>query len=65
MKRILLAVAVVALIMFAILLLLADVAYPMHIGEPSYYHVMRIYYLNAAGGCGIVAIVAATVAANF
>ena len=63
-SRIIPAVAVVATIVFALLLLVAVVAYPMHIGEPSYYHVARVDCLVAACTCGLVAL-AATAAAHF
>ena len=58
--KILPAIAVVALIVGALLLLVAIAAYPMHIGEPSYYHVARINCLVAASACLLVSIVAAT-----
>ena len=64
-SRIIPAIAVVAFVAFVLLLLAADVAYPMHIGEPSYYHVARIDCLVAASTCGLVAILAATAAAHF
>lgn len=52
-------VIIVAVITFAALLLVAVVAYPMHIGEPSYYHVARVDCLVAACICALVAIVLA------
>lgn len=58
-SRIIAAVAVVTAIAFAALLLVAVVAYPMHIGEPSYYHVARVDCLAAAAASGLAAIVSA------
>ena len=55
-SRIIPAIAVVTSIAFAVLLLVAVVAYPMHIGEPSYYHVARVDCLVAAFTCALVAI---------
>ena len=64
-SRIMSAVAVVAAIAFVTLLLVDVVAFPMHIGEPSYYHVARVDCLVAAFTCGIVAIASAiALAAN-
>ena len=63
MKKILPSIAVVTLIASALLLISAVVAYPMHIGEPSWYHVARVDCLVAASACALVSIVAATVAA--
>ena len=63
-SRIITAVAVVAAIVGALLLLVAVVAYPMHINEPSYYHVARVDCLVAATACWLAAIVSAFVSAN-
>ena len=52
-SRIITAVAVVALIGFFAMIACAMVAYPMHIGEPSYYHVARVNCLKAAIVCAI------------
>ena len=60
-SRIMSVVAVVASIAFAALLLVAVVAFPMHFGEPSYYHVARVDCLAAACTCALVAI-ASTIA---
>lgn len=65
MKRILSVIAMLALIMFALLLVVAVVAYPMHIGEPTYYHVARVDCLTAAAPCGLVAIVSTLVSVHF
>lgn len=54
LKTILSAVAVVAAVSFVLLLVVADIAYPMHIGEPSYYHVGRVNCLTAACTCAFV-----------
>ena len=62
-SRIIPSIAIVAAIAFMALLLVAVVAYPMHIGEPSYYHVCRVDCLVGACACGIVAIVSAIVSA--
>ena len=64
-SRIIAAVAVVALIMFAILLVYAVVAYPAHLGEPSYYHTARVECLVAACACGLAAITSAIAAVHF
>ena len=58
-SRIIPAVAVVTAIVCALLLLVAVVAYPMHIGEPSYYHAARVDCLAAACTCALVAIASA------
>lgn len=63
-SRIIPSIIIVAVIAFAALLLVAVVAYPMHIGEPSYYHTARVDCLLAACTCGIVAIVSAIVSAR-
>ena len=62
-SRILSAISVVALIAFVLLLFGAAAAYPMHIGEPSWYHACRVDCVMAAAICGLVSFVAATVAA--
>ena len=53
------AVAVVTAIVCVSLLLVAVVAYPMHFGEPSYYHVARVDCLVAACICALVSIASA------
>lgn len=63
-SRIMPVVAVVAAIAFVALLLVAVVAYPMHIGEPSYYHVARVDCLVAACACALVAIASAIASAR-
>ena len=60
-SRIISSLAVVAAIAFMALLLVSVVAFPMHIGEPSYYHVARVDCLAAACICALVAI-ASTIA---
>ena len=64
MKRILSIVSIAALIAFGCLLLVAMTAYPMHFGEPSYYHVARVDCLVAATTCGLAAIVSAITSAH-
>ena len=64
-SRIIAAFAVVALITFFALMVAADVAYPMHIGEPSYYHTARVDCLVGASACAIVSIVSAIASAHF
>ena len=64
-SRIITAVAVVTAIVCASLLFVAAVAYPMHIGEPSYYHVARVDCLVAATTCALAAIVSAITLAHF
>ena len=59
MKKFISAVAVVALIMFVALFIYADVAYPMHLDEPAYYHVARVDCLMAAVICAFVSFVSA------
>ena len=61
-SRIITAVAVVTLIVFASLLIIAMTAYPMHLGEPSWYHVARVDCLTAAVICGFVSFVSAMLA---
>ena len=63
-SRIIPAVAVVAAIACVSLLLAAVVAYPMHIGEPSYYHVARVDCLVAACTCALVSIASAIASAR-
>ena len=63
-SRIMSSIAVVAAIAVAALLLVAVVAYPMHIGEPSYYHVARVDCLAAACACALVAIASAIASAR-
>ena len=53
MKRILSIVSIAALIAFGCLLLVAMIAYPMHLGEPSWYHTARVDCLKAAIVCVI------------
>ena len=65
MKTILSAVAVVAMVAFVLLIVGADIAYPMHLGEPSWYHVARVDCLVAACTCAFVAFVSAIASAHF
>ena len=65
MKKILPSIAVITLIAFVLLLLVAIAAYPMHIGEPSWYHVARVDCLVAASACGLVSFVSAIASAHF
>ena len=64
-SRIITAVAIVTLIVFASLLIIAAIAYPAHLGEPSYYHVARVDCLMAACACALVAIVSAIASVHF
>ena len=48
---------IVAIIAFFVLIMVAEIAFPLHLGEPSYYHVARVDCLMAATVCGLVAIV--------
>ena len=48
---------IVAFIAFFVLIMVAEIAFPTHLGEPSWYHVARIDCLMAATVCGLVAIV--------
>ena len=64
-SRVIAAVAVVTAFVCALLLLVAIAAYPMHIGEPSYYHVARVDCLVAACTCALVSIVSAIASAHF
>ena len=57
-------IAVVAAIVCVALLLVAVVAYPMHIGEPAYYHAARVDCLVAACTCALVSIASAIAAAR-
>ena len=63
-SRIMSAVAVVAAIVFMALVLVSVVAFPMHFGEPSYYHVARVDCLAAACACVLVAIASAIASAR-
>ena len=65
MKRILSIVAIAALIALVAMVIVAMIAYPMHLGEPSWYHVARIDCLVAATACGLVAIVSAIASVHF
>ena len=58
-SRITFIVAIAALILCALLLIFAMVAYPMHIGEPTHFHVARTECLTAAAACALVAILSA------
>ena len=57
-------IAVVTAIAFCALLFVAVVAFPMHFGEPSYYHVARVDCLEAAFICALVSIVSAIASAR-
>ena len=63
-SRIITAVAVVTAIVCALLLLVAVVAYPMHIGEPLYYHAARVDCFVAACTCALVSITSAIASAR-
>lgn len=64
-SRIISSLAVVTFTAFIVLLLVAIVAFPMHIGEPPYYHAARVDCLAAACTCALVAIASAiALAAN-
>ena len=53
LKPILSAVAVVAVVACVSIVLAAMIAYPMHLGEPSWYHTARVDCLKAAIVCVI------------
>ena len=63
-SRIMSVVTVVAAIAFLALLLVDVVAFPMHIGEPSYYHAARVDCLVAACACALVSISSAIASAH-
>ena len=63
-SRIISSIAVVVTIAFVTLLLVAVVAFPMHIGEPSYYHAARVDCLAAACTCALVSIASAIASAR-
>ena len=65
MKSTLSTISIITLIAFALLLVVSMLAYPTHLGEPSYYHVARIYCLVAATTCAITSFVSAIAAAHF
>ena len=62
-SRILSAIAVVTLIAFVVLIIISMIAYPTHLGEPSYYHAARVACRMAAVLCGIVSFSAALASA--
>ena len=57
-------ITIVTFFMFIVLLLVAVVAFPMHIGEPSYYHIARVDCLLAACTCGLSSILTAIASAH-
>ena len=59
LKSIMSAVAVATLIAFAVLAIYAMTAYPMHLGEPAYYHIARTDCLMVAVIFGLVSFVSA------
>ena len=63
-SRIMANIAVVTFAAFVLLLIVACVAWPTHIGEPSYYHVARCNCLVAATACTLGSILSAIVAAH-
>ena len=63
-SRIIANIAVVTFVAFALLLIVPCIAWLMHIGEPSYYHVARVDCLVAATACALVSFVSAIVAAH-
>lgn len=63
-SRIIPSIIIVATIACIVLLFVAAVAFPMHIGEPSYYHVARVDCLVGACACGLVSIVSAIVSVH-
>ena len=63
MKSILATISIITLIAFAALLVVGMIAYPAHLGEPSYYHAARIHCLVAATTCAITSFVSAIAAA--
>ena len=65
MKKVLSFVAVVAITAFVLLMVIAMTAYPMHIGEPTYFHVARCNCLVAAAICGLVSFISGIVSVHF
>ena len=65
LKTILSAVAVVAAVSFVLLLVVIEIAYPMHLGEPSWYHIGRVNCGIAAVICAFVSIVSAIALPHF
>ena len=65
MKSILSTIAIATCIMFFAVLIIGTVAYPMHLGEPAYYHVARVDCLVAAVTCALVSITSAFAATRF
>ena len=64
-SRIMSSIVIVTFFAFIVLLLVAVIAFPMHIGEPSYYHTARIDCLLAACTCGLFSILVAIASAHF
>ena len=58
-------ITIVTFFAFIVLLLVAVVAFPMHIGEPSYYHTARVDCLLAACTCGLSSVLAAIASVHF
>ena len=58
-------IVIVTFFAFIVLLLVTIIAFPMHIGEPSYYHTARADCLLAACTCALSAILAAIASAHF
>ena len=63
-SRIISSLAVVAAVAFMLLLLVSVVAFPIHFGEPSYYHAARVDCLAAACTCALVSIASAIASAR-
>ena len=64
-SRIMASITIVTFFAFIVLLLVAVVAFPMHIGEPSYYHTARVDCLLAACTCGLSSVLAAIASVHF
>ena len=65
MKSTLSTISVVAAVMFAVMLVYSVDAYPMHFGEPSWYHAARVDCLVAACTCALVSIASALTSTHF
>ena len=63
-SRIMASITIVTFFAFIVLLLVAVVAFPMHIGEPSYYHTARANCLLAACTCGLSSVLTAIASAH-
>ena len=65
MKKVLSFVAATAAVAAIALLMTPVLCYPMHFGEPTYFHIARCNCLVAAVACGLVSFVSAIVSVHF